>query len=66
MKGRLRYFNRERGWGLIEPDGKGADIFVHVSQIVAGGEPEKDERCIFDVAESPAGKVQAVRVYMGG
>jgi hypothetical protein len=32
----------------------------------AGGEPEKGERCIFDLAETPAGKVQAVRVYMGG
>ena len=32
----------------------------------AGGEPEKFERCIFDLAETPAGKVQAVRVYMGG
>ena len=32
----------------------------------AGCEPEKGERCIFDVAETPTGKVLAVRVYMGG
>jgi hypothetical protein len=23
-KGRLRFFNRERGWGLIRPDGRSA------------------------------------------
>jgi cold shock CspA family protein len=40
---------------------------VHISQIVAGGEPEKGERCVFDVADNPrSGKPQAVNVYLGG
>ena len=61
MKGRLRFFNQERGWGLIQPDGRGLDIFVHVSQVI-GGQPQKGERCVFDVTDG--GKVQAVNVLL--
>ena len=51
------------GWGLIQPDGRGPDIFVHVSQVI-GGQPQKGERCVFDVKDS--GKPQAVNVLLGG
>jgi len=42
MRGRLQVFNRELGWGLIKPDGRGPDIFVHVSQVI-GGQPQKGD-----------------------
>jgi len=67
MKGRIRFFSEDRGYGFIEPDDQGADIFVHISQIVAGGKPDKNERCIFDVADNPRnGRPMATNVFLGG
>ena len=66
MKGHLRFLNHDRRWGLIEPDGRGPDIFVHTSKVIAG-EPRKGERCRFDVKDDPrTGKPQAVNVLLGG
>ena len=45
MKGRLRFYNRDRGWGLIEPDGRGPDIFMPATKVVVG-EPHKGARCV--------------------
>jgi CspA family cold shock protein len=68
MMGRIRFFNRENGWGFIQPDGRGSDLFFHVSKVMAGGaSPKKNGRCTFEVVENTrCGKPQATRVYLGG
>lgn len=35
MRGKVKWFNSEKGFGFIEQDGK--DIFVHYSQIEQDG-----------------------------
>ena len=35
--GRVKFFNTDRGYGFIAPDGGGSDVFVHVHDVEAAG-----------------------------
>ncbi|MEM7243117.1 MAG: cold-shock protein [Pseudomonadota bacterium] len=36
-KGTVKWFNKDKGYGFIQPEGGGSDIFVHVSQLHESG-----------------------------
>jgi len=56
MKGRVKWFNAEKGFGFIEREG-GSDVFVHYSAIQSEGFKTLDEgqEVEFDEVEGARG-----------
>ena len=56
-EGTVKWFNAEKGFGFITPDGGGTDLFVHHTAIQTEGFRTLDEqqRVSFDVVDGPKG-----------
>ena len=56
-QGSVKWFNGEKGFGFIAPDGGGADVFVHYSAIQTDGYRSLDEgqRVEFEVTQGQKG-----------
>ena len=57
-EGTVKWFNAEKGFGFIEVDGGGADVFVHFSALAdTGGYRSLDEnqRVSFETTQGPKG-----------
>ena len=56
-QGVVKWFNAEKGFGFISPDGGGADVFVHQSAIQMNGYRTLDEnqRVEFESSQGPKG-----------
>lgn len=56
-QGIVKWFNAEKGFGFIEQDGGGADVFVHFSAIQTNGYRSLDEgqRVEFEITQGDKG-----------
>ncbi|HNX94962.1 MAG TPA: cold-shock protein [Holophaga sp.] len=56
-QGTVKWFNAEKGFGFITPDGGGADLFVHHTSIQMSGFKSLDEnqRVSFEVGQGQKG-----------
>ena len=55
--GTVKWFNAEKGFGFIEQDGGGPDVFAHYSNINAQGfrELQEGQKVEFDVTQGQKG-----------
>jgi CspA family cold shock protein len=55
--GTVKWFNADKGFGFITPDGGGADVFAHFSAIETGGfrSLEENQRVEFNVVQGAKG-----------
>ena len=56
VKGTIKWFNPEKGFGFIEPE-SGEDVFVHFSSIVTEGFKtlEKGQKVEFEITQGERG-----------
>jgi cold shock protein len=62
--GTVKFFDADRGFGFIAPDGGGNDAFVHISAIERAGMGtlDKDQRVSYDLEQDKRGKMSAVNL----
>ena len=61
-QGTVKWFNGQKGFGFIQPDGGGKDVFVHISAVERAGLSNLNEgqKVSFDIiADSRSGKSSA-------
>lgn len=57
--GTVKWFNDAKGFGFIEPDGGGSDVFAHFSAISMDGFKtlKQGSRVSFEVTQGPKGQL---------
>ena len=63
--GTVKWFNGQKGYGFIQPDNGGADIFVHISAVEKSGLRGLNEgqKVSYEVQKDPkSGKNSAVNI----
>jgi cold shock protein len=63
--GKVKWFNSAKGYGFIEPEGGGQDVFVHVSAVERAGLNGLNEgqRISFELAQD-RGKTSAANLKL--
>jgi CspA family cold shock protein len=62
--GTVKFFNSEKGYGFIQPEGGGNDAFVHISAVERAGMStlDRDQRVSYELETDRRGKTSAVNL----
>jgi cold shock CspA family protein len=67
IKGALKTWKEDRGFGFISPDDGGKDIFIHISALKGTSRrPVTGDVIFYQVARDNRGKFKAVNAYIEG
>jgi cold shock protein len=59
--GTVKWFNAHKGFGFIQPESGGRDVFVHISAVERAGLPglAEGQRITYELVSDPSGKTSA-------
>jgi CspA family cold shock protein len=62
--GTVKFFNENKGYGFIAPDGGGNDAFVHMTAVERAGmrSLRENQRVSYDLQQDNRGKMSAVNL----
>ena len=62
--GTVKFFNADKGYGFIQPEGSGQDAFVHITAVEKAGMRTlvKDQRVSYELVTDQRGKTSAVNL----
>jgi CspA family cold shock protein len=62
--GTVKFFNQDKGYGFIAPEGGGNDAFVHISAVERAGMAtlDRDQRVSYELEQDRRGKTSAVNL----
>lgn len=65
--GKVKWFNQTKGFGFIEPETGGEDVFVHITAVEAAGFEKlyEGQPVAFDLIEGRGGRTQACNIKVG-
>ena len=64
--GIVKFFNTTRGYGFIQPDDGGKDVFFHISAVERSGlaPPNEGDKLSYDIEEDRQGRTAATNLRM--
>jgi len=64
--GTVKFFNTQKGYGFIQPDEGGKDVFVHISAVERAGIPNPDEgqKVSYDLEQDRQGRTSATNLRL--
>ncbi|MGF1607584.1 MAG: cold-shock protein [Rhodothalassiaceae bacterium] len=62
--GTVKWFNSEKGYGFIQPENGGADVFVHISAVKKSGlfEITEGQKLEYELQPAPNGRTAAANL----
>jgi CspA family cold shock protein len=62
--GTVKWFNAQKGFGFIQPDEGGQDVFVHISAVERSGinNPEEGQKLSYELERDRKGRVSAANL----
>ena len=64
QQGKIKFFNQEKCYGFIAPEGGGEDVFLHMSELEKSGYKgiNLGQRVSYKIQSNHKGKTQAVNI----
>lgn len=66
ITGTVKFFNSDKGYGFIAPEGAGQDAFVHISAVERAGlrTLDKNQKVTYELETDQRGKTSAVNLQL--
>ncbi len=65
--GTVKWFNAQKGFGFIQPDDGGRDVFLHISAVERSGmgNPNEGQKVTYDLESDRQGRMSATNLRAG-